>query len=72
MDIKDKLVILYCNEGRQDSLTYSLKVHFTVVCLVAKTLNRSEARVDFVVISYVDHSVNMLTSFSSLSFQDHL
>ena len=24
--------------------------HFTVVCLVAKPLNRSEARVDFVVI----------------------
>ena len=26
-----------------------LIVHFTVVCLVAKPLNRSEARVDFVV-----------------------
>ena len=25
-------------------------VHFTVLCLVAKPLNRSEARVDFVVI----------------------
>ena len=51
-------------------------LHFTVVCLVAKPLLRSEARVDFVVIqtsllSYVNHSVIMLTSFASLSFQGH-
>ena len=29
---------------------YNRIVHFTVVCLVAKPLNRSEAKVDFVVI----------------------
>ena len=51
-------------------------LHFTVVCLVAKPLNRSEATGDIVVIqtmllSYVNHSVIMLTSFASLSFQGH-
>ena len=49
-----------------------------VSCLVAKPLNRNEARVDFVAIQTVllfictvNHSVIMLTSFASLSFQGH-
>ena len=45
------------------------------MCFVAKRLNRSEVRVDFVVIqtcfSYVNHSVIMLTSFASLSSHGH-
>ena len=41
--------------------------HFTIVCLVA---NRSEARVDFVVIQNL-LVVIMLTSFLSLSCQGH-
>ena len=53
-----------------------LILHFIVVCLVAKPLNRSEATGDLVVkpcfFSYVNHSVIMLTSFASLSFQGHL
>ena len=49
-------------------------LHFTVVCLVAKPLNRSEARDDFVVIQtlllFVCKSLFiMLTSFASLSYQ---
>ena len=50
-----------------------LIVHFTVICLVAKPLNRSEARVDFVMIQTLllficNHSFIMLTSFLSLTF----
>ena len=39
------MYFLRLEEFKKDAI-----VHFTVVCLVAKPLNRSEARVDFVVI----------------------
>ena len=48
-------------------------LHFTVVCLVNKPLNRSEARVDFVDTNLAAPLVIMLTtcSFASLLFQGH-
>ena len=36
--------------GEQETDSSRRILHFTVLCLVAKPLNRSEARVDFVVI----------------------
>ena len=47
-------------------------LHFAVMCLVTKPFNRSEARVDFVVIQTLLLSIcKSLTSFASLSFQGH-
>ena len=50
--------------------------HFTVACLVAKPLNRSEAKVDLVMIqtllSNANYLVIMLTRYWSLSQQGHL
>ena len=52
-------------------------VHFTVACLVAKPLNRSEAKGDLVMIqtslfSNANYFVIMLIGYWSLSQQGHL
>ena len=50
--VKGYLLSQFGLSGWLSSLSRSVKriAHFTVVCLVAKPLNMSEARVDFVVI----------------------
>ena len=47
--------------------------HFTVVCFIAKPLNRSAARGDLVsCVSNVNYFILMLTRYCSLSQQGHL
>ena len=53
MDVLNKCILgLVCLRNNHDNNNKknTIILHFTVMCLVAKPLNRSEARVDFVVI----------------------
>ena len=61
----------------ENRVAISAIVHFTVACLVAKPLNRSEAKGDFVMIQpcwflNANYFVIMLTRYWSLLQQGHL
>ena len=61
----------------ENRVAISAIVHVTVACLVAKPLNRSEAKGDFVMIQpcwflNANYFVIMLTSYWSLLQQGHL
>ena len=61
----------------ENRVAISAIAHFTAACLVAKPLNRSEAKGDFVTIQpcwflNANYFVIMLTSYWSLLQQGHL